>query len=80
MVKIAMITPINCITREKDGQKFAVLWDENGGAIVADFEDGRTEGLDYMAHSAKEASSIVYDLYMPSMAYLCDMEELDDEA
>lgn len=80
MTKIATITPINCITHEQDGQIFSVNWNEDGGSLVAVFEDGSEETMDYTAETLEDASDIVYGLYMASIAYVCEMEALDHEA
>lgn len=80
MKKIATITPTNCVTHEQDGQIFTVNWNEDDGSLIAVFEGGSEETMGYTAETLEAASDIVYGLYMASVAYVCEMEELDYEA
>lgn len=77
MVKIATITPINCITHEQDGEIFSVLWDRETGAIHAYFEGGTRDTLEYTAQTLEEAANIVYSLYALSIAFIYEPEEVD---
>lgn len=76
MIKIATITPINCITHEQDGEIFTVLWDRETGAIHAHFEGDRRETMDYTAKTLDEAVDIVYSLYALSIAFIYEPEEV----
>lgn len=76
MIKIATITPINCITYEQDGEIFVVFWDRETGAIHAYFEGDRREALDYTADTLDEAVDIVYSLYALSTAFIYEPEEV----
>lgn len=77
MIKIATITPINCITHEQDGEIFDVIWDRETGEIHANFADGREEILDYTAATLDEAVDTVYSLYATSNAFVYEAEEVD---
>lgn len=79
MIKIASVTPINCITHEQDGQTFEVRWDKEDGTLNVILEDGTAETLDYSAETMKDAIKLVHSLYVRSIAYICEMEEFDDE-
>ena len=79
MIKIASITPINCITHEQDGQTFEVHWNQEDGVLSAILEDNTVETLDYSTEKLKDAIKLVHSLYVRSIAYICEMEELDDE-
>lgn len=77
MKKIATITPINCITKEEDGEEFAVHWDGETGILIAHFASGEEENLGYAAQTAEEAVNIVHSLYAASGAYIYNPEEVD---
>lgn len=77
MIKLATITPIDCIAKEQDGEAFAVLWDADEKNIVAQFEGGRTEIFEERAKSLENAIDIVYALYAPSIAFVYEPEEVD---
>lgn len=77
MIKIATITPINCITHEQDGDIFSVVWDRETGTLYADFEYGKQESLEYTAQTLSEAADTVYSLYALSIAYIYEPEEVD---
>lgn len=77
MIKLATITPINCITNEQDGEAFAVLWDENEREIIAQFESGAEESIDVRADSLLDAIDAVYALYCPSIAYIYEPESVE---
>lgn len=76
MIKLATITPINCITHDQDGEAFSVLWGRETGELYACFEDGRQELMDYTAQTLDEAINTVYSLYAPSNAFVYDPEEV----
>lgn len=78
MIKLAMITKINCITHEQDGDIFAVVWNQETGALYADFEDGRQECLDYTAQTYDAAVDTIYSLYAFSNAFVYEPEEADE--
>lgn len=77
MIKLATITPINCITNEQDGEIFEVVWDCDNCALSAVFEGGRSEDLDYTAATLVEAMDTVYSLYAQSIAYIYEPEEVE---
>lgn len=79
MIKIASVTPINCITHEQDDQTFEVHWNQEDGVLSAILEDGTAETLDHSAETLKDAIKLVHSLYVRSIAYICEMEEFDDE-
>lgn len=76
MVKIATITPINCITQEKDGEIFEVLWDRETGNLNACLAGGQLETLEYTAQTLEEAADIVYSLYALSISFIYEQEEV----
>ncbi len=77
MIKIATITPINCITHEQDGEIFTVLWDRETGTLNACLAGGQLETLEYTAQTLEEAVDIVYSLYALSIAFIYEPEEVD---
>lgn len=77
MVKLATITPINCITHEQDGEIFSVLWDRETGELHARFESGQQETMDYTAQGLGEAVDTVHSLYALSSAFVYEAEEVD---
>ena len=78
MIKIATITPINCITHEQDGPQFSIHWDQDN-ALCAIFEDDHEEMLDYSAATLDDAINTVHSLYAVSNAYIYEPEEIDLE-
>lgn len=72
MKKIATITPINCITKKQDGSSFTVNWDEETGSLLALFENGIEETLEYSASSLEDAANTVYALYVSSIGYIVE--------
>lgn len=77
MVKLATITPINCITDEQDGDTFSVHWDRETGELHACFEDGRRELMDHTALTLDKAVDTVYTLYSASNAFVYEPEEVN---
>lgn len=77
MTKLATITPINCITKEQDGDIFELYFDAEERAIIARFEDGHEETLEERAETLAEAADVVYALYCPSIAFVYEPEEVD---
>ena len=80
MIKLATITPVNCITREQDGQIFTLCWDHETGIISAKFENGEAEALDYTADTLESAIDIVYSLYDASIAFVYEPHDVEYEA
>lgn len=77
MVKLATITPINCITKEQDDDIFVIYWNGEDQELVACFEDGRQELLEQRAETLTDAVEIVYALYAPSNAFIYEAEEVE---
>lgn len=77
MLKIATITPINCITHQQDGEEFSVLWDGETGELHASFESGSDEMLEYTAQTIFDAIDTIYSLYATSNAFIYEPEDID---
>lgn len=75
MKKIATITPINCITVEQDGEEFEILWNQKTKKLIAKFESGTKETLEYKAKTLTEAIDTVHALYAQSIGYIYEQSE-----
>lgn len=78
MIKIATITPINCITHDQDGDIFSVVWDNETGALYADFGNRQQEVMDYTAQTLRDAVDAVYSIYALSNAFIYESDEVDE--
>ena len=78
-IKLGTVTPIDAHIRKSDGQKFTVWWNRVTGKLIAKFENGEQEDMQWVANTLIAAIHTTQKLYCDSSCWICEMKENPQE-
>lgn len=79
MNMLAMVRPINVITREQDGEAFELWYNHNDHSIRAIYDNGKEETLEYTAKTVDNAYDIIYNLYAIGNGWICNIVDVQKQ-